>query len=113
MKMKYGEFTNEQLYFFIKRIRKTIFLLLLAVDKATQINNEHVDVEKTFDGVLLELGGATSLFPDRAEFVDVINYLERARIEYLSDNFHFATYRKLILDAGSRMLSLEDELKYS
>ena len=81
------------------------------MDRNTKKENEHVDVKKTFKGLLLELGGASSLFPNIGEFVDVVNYLECARLEYLSDHFKYATYRKLILDAGSKMLLIENSFK--
>lgn len=111
MNMKYGKISNKQLCFLVRRIRKTIFLLLLAVDEATKKQNEHIDIDKTFEGVLLELGGITSLLPDRSEFIETINFLERAKIEFFSPDFNFNIYRKLILDAGAKMIALEKSLK--
>jgi hypothetical protein len=109
--MKYGQFSDWQLYKFIKRIRKTIFLLLLAVDNKTKDEYEYIDINKTFEGVLLEIGGAASIMSDRYEFVETMSFLERAKLEYLNPQFDYKTYRKLILDAGAKMLSLEKALE--
>lgn len=101
MKNKYGEFTEFQIEEFKTRIRKTIFLLLLCVDNETAEHFEHINVRKTMNSLLYELGGASSVLFDPPEIVEAVNLLDRAKQELRSKNFSFKVYRKLILDAGS------------
>ena len=101
MTHKYGEYTEFQVGEFKKRIRKTIFLLLLSVDPKTASQFKHANIKKVFSGLLYELGGASDVFFEPAEIVEAVNLLERARQELFSAEYDFKVYRKLILDAGA------------
>ena len=101
MKHKYGEYTEFQIGEFKKRIRKTIFLLLLCVDPKTAGQFKGAKTDKIFEGLLYELGGASDVFFEPAEIVEAVNLLERAKQELRSKKYDFQVYRKLILDAGA------------
>ncbi len=106
MKHKYGEFSDEQFAAAMEKLRKQIFFLLLLVDPET--NNEYVDinVESTFRNILFYIDGMNSLLGNPVEFVRIESFLERALLEYQSDVFDFAVYRKLVLDAGNEVLKI-------
>ena len=49
MKHKYGEYTEFQISEFKKRIRKSIYVLLLSVDKNTSKQFEDSNIDAMFD----------------------------------------------------------------
>ena len=109
MKHLYGEFTQNQIAQTKKSLRKSIFFLLVCVDKTTTPTDEEIDVNKSFKGLLLRLGGMNQLFMEPPELVTVMSLLQAAMIEYNSPDFNFKTYRKLILDAGAEVEKLKEE----
>ena len=42
------------------------------------------------------------------ELVETMSLLESAWSEYMSDDFNFRVYRKLILDAGSEIMRVKE-----
>ena len=108
----YGEFTQGQIKNTKSSLRKSIFFLLVCVDKRTsqEIIEEcgEIDVNKNFEGLLLKLGGMNQLLMEPPELVTVMSLLQAAMIEYNNPNFNFKTYRKLILDAGSEVDKLKE-----
>jgi hypothetical protein len=108
MKHLYGEFTQNQIAQTKKSLRGSIFFLLLCVDNKTSHEYKDVDVNKSFQGLLLKLGGMNQLLMNQPELVTVMSLLQAAMSEYNSLEFNFKTYRKLILDAGSEVDKLKE-----
>lgn len=108
MKHKYGEYTEFQISEFKKRIRKSIYVLLLSVDKNTSKQFEDSNIDAMFDSLLYELGGASNVLFHPSEIVEAVNLLERARLELISKDFRWKVYRKLILDAGACIGRIEE-----
>ena len=108
MKHLYGEFTQKQIQQTKTSLRKSIFFLLVCVDKTTTPIEEEIDVNKSFQGLLLKLGGLNKLFMEQPELVTVMSLLQAAMDEYNSPTFNFQTYRKLILDAGAEVAKLKE-----
>lgn len=105
---KYGEFDDNQIAATKKQMRKQIYFLLLCVDPETREEYTNIDVNKAFDSLLRKFGGLNEILLFPPELVKVISLLESALIEYNSDSFSFAVYRKLILDAGSEVLNIKE-----
>lgn len=113
MTYKYGEFTNNQISETKYFIRKKIFFLLLCVDPETCENYKDVNVFDAFNSILHEIGGLNSVLLYPTELVRVISLLEAAQIELSRDDFdtedfRHSAYRKLILDAGSEIMKIEE-----
>ena len=108
MEHLYGEFTQDQIAQIKKSLRGSIFFLLLCVDNKTSHEYKDVDVNKSFQGLLLKLGGMNQLLMNQPELVTVMSLLQAAMSEYNSLEFNFKTYRKLILDAGSEVDKLKE-----
>lgn len=108
MKHLYGEFTREQIVQTKKSLRGSIFFLLLCVDKQTASEYKDIDVNKSFQGLLLRIGGTNDLLMNPPELVTVLSLLQAAMTEYNNPEFDFQTYRKLILDAGAEVNKLKE-----
>ena len=112
MKHLYGEFTQNQIKETKESLRKSIFFLLVCVDKRTsqEIVKEcgQIDINKNFEGLLLKLGGLNQLLMCQPELVTVMSLLQAAMNEYNNPKFNFRTYRKLILDAGAEIDNLKE-----
>ena len=108
MEHLYGEFTQNQIAQTKKSLRGSIFFLLLCVDPKTSAEYINIDVNKSFNGLLLKLGGMNELLMSQPELVTVMSLLQAALVEYNSPEFDFQTYRKLILDAGAEVLKLKE-----
>ena len=108
MKHLYGEFTKEQIVQTKKSLRGSIFFLLLCVDEETASEYENIDVNRSFQGLLLKIGGMNDLLMNQPELVTVLSLLQAAMIEYNNPKFDFQTYRKLILDAGAEVEKLKE-----
>ena len=108
MKHLYGEFTEEQIVQIKKSLRGSIFFLLLCVDKNTASEYKNIDVNKSFEGLLLKIGGLNELLMCPPELVTVLSLLQSAMTEYNNPEFDFQTYRKLILDAGAEVEKLKE-----
>lgn len=108
MVYSYGKFTSGQIAQAKQHLRKKIFFLLLCVDPATKDECSDVDVAAAFENVLNEIGGMNELLNNPPELVQIMSYLVAARHEYISDDFDFAKYRKLVLDAGALVLDIKE-----
>ena len=108
MKHLYGEFTREQIVQTKKSLRGSIFFLLLCVDKNTASEYKDVDINKSFQGLLLKIGGMNELLMNQPELVTVMSLLQAAMMEYNNPEFNFHIYRKLILDAGAAVEKLTE-----
>ena len=108
MRHLYGEFTQDQIVQTKKSLRGSIFFLLLCVDNKTAHEYKDVDVNKSFNGLLLKIGGLNHLLMEQPGLVTVMSLLQAAMDEYNSPEFNFHTYRKLILDAGAEVDKLKE-----
>lgn len=108
MKHLYGEFTRDQIVQTKKSLRSSIFFLLLCVDRKTAWEYEDIDINKSFNGLLLRIGGLNDLLMHQPELVTVLSLLQAAMTEYNNPEFNFQTYRKLILDAGAEVDRLKE-----
>ncbi len=104
----YGEFTQNQIAQTKESLRKSIFFLLVCVDKRTAPTDVEINVNKCFEGLLLKMGGMNKLLMEPPELVTVMSLLQAAMIEYNSSDFNFRTYKKLILDAGAEVEKLKE-----
>lgn len=106
----YGDFTQNQISSTKTMIRKKIFLLLLIVDPNTKDKEEYkdIDVDKAFCNLQYELAGLNSILGEPQELVTIISLLQSAWTELKSESFKFSVYRKLILDAGAKVLSIKE-----
>ena len=109
MEHLYGEFTEEQMKYAKEKIRHSIFFLLLCVDPKTSWEYEDVDVNKSFNDLMLKLGGMNKLLRCQPEIVIAMSLLQAANIEFNKENFDYNIYRKLILDAGAEIEKLREE----
>ncbi len=101
--MRYIECSEKQKSEMIEMIRKKIFFLLICVDKKTNEDYQHVNIEEAFDSLLTELGGLNDLLSESHILIHVMSLLSAALLEYKKESFDFRRYRKLILDAGVKM----------
>jgi hypothetical protein len=108
MKHLYGEFTTEQIVQAKKSLRGSIFFLLLCVDRKTAWEYTDIDVNKSFEGLLLKIGGMNDILMNPPELVTVLSLLQAAMTEYNNPEFNFKTYRKLILDAGAEVEKMKE-----
>lgn len=109
MMTKYGDISTHQIESAKDYLRKTIFYLLLYADPNEQIKYQHVDLNQAFDNALYQLVGFNILLQEPPELPLVMSYLEAARAVYNDDTeeFSFPRYRKLILDAGSKIMEVK------
>lgn len=108
MDCKYGYFSQTQISAAKESMRKQIYFLLLIVDPRTRNDYSNVNIDVAFDTTLRKFGGFNSVLNESPELVWVISLLEAALIEYHSDSFNYATYRKLVLDAGNEVLKIKE-----
>ena len=108
MHSKYGTYSSTQIHSTKVSIRKSIFFLLLYVDPATSGEYPDINVADAFSNLQYRLNGLNSILQEPPEIIETMSLLEAALNEYKSDNFNFKRYRKLVLDAGSRIMSMEE-----
>ena len=106
----YGEFSQSQVAEYKEKMRKQIYFLLVAVDPEVNLKSkcEKLNVEEAFDNVLRTFGGYNDLIGCPSPMVTVLSLLNAARLELHNPNYSFATYRKLILDAGNEVLKIKE-----
>ena len=111
MKHKYGgEFVPGQIAEEKKRLRSSIFFLLLAVDPETAASYPGVNVDKTFTNLLCRLSGMNELLLCQPEIISCMSWLESAKNEFSREDFDFPTYRNCILTAGAEIGKLKEEV---
>ena len=108
MNSKYGHYSSTQIHSAKVSIRKSIFFLLLYVDPETSGDYPDINVADAFSNLQYRLNGLNSILQEPPEILETMSLLEAALNEYKSDNFDFKRYRKLVLDAGSHIMSMEE-----
>lgn len=109
----YGQFEDMQFEDAIVYIRKKIFYLLLIVDEETSYQFGDVDVEKAYMDVFYILDGLNEILDEPKELVTAISLLQSALNEYMSPEFDFNTYRKLVLDSGNEINKITGRCSYA
>lgn len=107
---KYGEFSDGQFEEAKTFLRKQIFALLLYADPALKDKYEGYDINKAFSTLMYKIGGMNSLLKESPALVCILSNLEAALLEYQNPNFNFKVYRRLILEAGSFVLKINEEV---
>lgn len=108
MKHKYGSFDAKQISETKELIRKRIFfLLLVAEDLETKTRFPEVDLYEAHVGLMYKISGFNELLGKPQQIVTVLCLLEEA-LKLIQTEFDFATYRKFILDAGAKVLSIPE-----
>ena len=108
MVYKYGEFSAEQISTIKKKIQKSIFFLLLCVDKKTRDDCGNIDVPSAFIDLMYKIAGLNDILMYPSELVTVQSLLQSALNEYTSSHFRFKVYRKLLLDAGAEIMNVKE-----
>ena len=92
MKYKYGNYHENQINGYKKRLHSLVhWLLIYAEEKNSNLN-------KYFDLVQYKFDGFNELMNYPTQIVEIMNYVESARIEYNKDDYNHERYRKTILD---------------
>lgn len=104
MKAKYGDYSPTQIAATKLSLRKSIFFLLLYVDPATKQDYLDIDVPGAFRNLQYKIAGMNELLQEPPELVETMSLLESALLELQSKCFDFVKYRKLILDAGAKIM---------
>lgn len=92
MKYKYGNYPEQQVHGYKKRLHSLVhWLLIYAEEKNPNLNNY-------FDSVQYKFEGFNELMCYPTQIVEIMNYIESARIEYGKDDYSHERYRKTILD---------------
>lgn len=103
---KYGEFAEMQISEIKEILRKRIFfLLLVAEDLEAKEKFPEVDLMQANTTLLWRISGLNKLLGEPTELVTVLSLLEEAK-NTITNNFDFAKYRKLILDAGAEIMKI-------
>ena len=108
---KYGEFADMQISEIKEILRKRIFfLLLVAEDLETKTKFPEVNLEQANTTLLWRISGLNDLLGAPKELVTVLSLLEEAKNTINDQNFDFAKYRKLILDAGAEVMKISPNI---
>ena len=108
MDYKYGEFTQNQISETKNQLRRKIFFLLLYVDPEKASEYKDVNVDDAIESVLHLIGGLNDLLGCPQEVVTVQSLLDAALLEHRKADFNWKRYRKLILDAGNKVLLIKE-----
>lgn len=110
---KYGAFKDTQMAFSKRKLRKSIFFLLLCVDPKTKDEYKDIDINQTIDNVLHRINGLNKVLFYPQEIVTIVSLLQEAKDEFNKPEFDFMLYRKLILDAGAEVLKIRERDIYA
>lgn len=108
IRSKYGNYSSTQIHSVKLSLRKSIFFLLLYVDPKTSQEYSGINVVDAFHSLLYKINGLNSILLEPPELVETMSLLESALQELQSDQFVWNRYRKLILDAGSRIMDVRE-----
>ena len=111
---EFGEFKEEQMEEYKKKLHNKMYFLLLYVDPETKDSfEEQIDVDKYFYFLLCELDGLNRLLNYPKEVIEMMSILRYAKHVLHKEDFQYRGYRKLILDAHSlidKMFSGHEEV---
>lgn len=104
---KYGEFADKQLSDTKYILRKKIFFLLFVAEDENHEQFPDVNLLEAHTSLLWQISGLNELLGEPQEVVTVLSLLEEAK-NMINNNFDFAKYRKLILDAGAKVSDIPE-----
>lgn len=104
---EYGECTEHQLEFYKRKLQKKIFWLIIYTDPKTCEPYKDFNVLRFHRNLIEEFSSFNSMFDFPDDFLEIVNCLNEALIVLESKNFDFKKYRKLVLDAGALVRSME------
>ena len=111
MKYIYGYFTNKQIKEAANAMHNDIHKLLLYKDNTieeTIFENDEAFLVY-FDHLLENFGGVHTLFNNNGIMVKLMSTLQAARNEVASDDFHYGTFRREILDSHGYIKQMFEE----
>ena len=108
MNTKYGSYSSDQIHLVKLSIRKSIFFLLLYLDPKTKDEYKDIDITEAFRSLQYKLNGLNSILLQPPELVETMSLIEAALIESQSKDYQWHTYRKLILDAGAKIMQVKE-----
>lgn len=108
MRYKYGDFTQKQISETKELMRKQIFFLLLYADPKNAEQYSGINVDEAIESELSSIGGLSDLLGNPQEIVTIQSLLCAALSEHRKTNFNWKKYRKLILDAGNKVLRIKE-----
>lgn len=115
IEMRYGQLTKEQVADYIGEIRKMIFWCIIYTDPKTNEEYRSVDIVAYHNNIMKKINGFNSLLLYPNAIVKILTILESALLLLQSDDYTFAEYRSLILDAGATAIryqaSINDSLE--
>lgn len=112
MKYLYGEFSDSQVDVNARLMHGEIHKLLLYKDP--QINKELFKSNNEFlvyfRNLLFRFGGLNKLLGEPSQMVALMSTLEAAYSMVSDDDYHWETYRRLILDAHAYVKAIFEEV---
>lgn len=99
MKYKYGNYSDEQVENYKKKLHKKMFWLILYKDPQTKSEYPDVDFDRYFKSLMKEINGLNDLFGRPPEIIEIMALLQAAYTETQRDIFSYSAYRKFVLDA--------------
>lgn len=115
IKHKYGDFEENQVEEYKKRLHSKIHRLLLEKDRNVELyyenNYDKNSFPKFFQAVMKEIDGLNALLFYPEELVEITSLLEAAFQETQKEHFKFQKYRSLMLNAHSLVDKIGGERK--
>ena len=112
MKYLYGNLSNYQVRETFKTLHGDIYKLLIYKDETfkTKPFEKDEDYEKFFIKLLYRLGSLNVIFKYPVLMLKVITLLQACLIETRKDDFNYAFYRSMILDAQNCLDMVKSEV---
>lgn len=113
MRYLYGDFTDEQVQEAVRVMHNDIHKLLLYKDNQIDevIFNLDKDFITYFNNLLFRFGGLNELLGEPDQMVALMSTLQAAYDEVLSNQFHYKTFRRAILDCHGYLKTMFEEVK--
>lgn len=112
MEYLYGNFSDKQIELNAVSMHNAIHKLLLYKDKNVSglIFNTDEQFYHYFRNLLYRFGGFNTLLGEPIQMVSLMSTLQAAYNEAEKNDFNFAVYRRLILDAHGYITSMFEEV---
>jgi hypothetical protein len=108
MRYKYGTFSQSQFEKYKTKLHKNLFWLLLYKDPKTKDKYAGINFEAYIDGLLIKIDSLNELLFYPSEIVEITVLLQAAKQETQKEDFNYAAYRKLVLDAHALIDQIKD-----
>lgn len=112
MKYLYGDFSDKQIKVNTAAMHNEIHKLLLHKDKhvTETIFKTDSDFISYFTNLLIRYGGLNELLGESDFMIALMSTLQAAYAEIFKEDFHYRTFRKLILDAHGYIKLMFEEV---